>query len=137
MEMRHTFAEISWRLANSPELATGVASARFLRRRQEQVLDAARKIGLFLWIDAQKRTCQHVSVNGAAHQATALDLLGLTCGRVDPITPTGQRRANTTNAVYQRITARPSGLCQLMNGCGKRRRHHEGGQGDGNKKTPK
>ena len=44
---------------------------------QEQVLEAARKIDLFLWIDAQKRTYHHVSVNGAPHQADALDLLGL------------------------------------------------------------
>jgi hypothetical protein len=48
------------------------------RKMQEQVLNAARKIDLFLWIDAPKRTCQHVSINGAVHQAAALDLLGLT-----------------------------------------------------------
>jgi len=48
------------------------------RKMQEQVLNAARKVDLFFWIDAKKRTCQHVSVNGAAHQAAALDLLGLT-----------------------------------------------------------
>jgi ribosomal protein L30 len=47
------------------------------RRMQEQVLDAARKVDLFLWIDAENRTCQHVSVNGAPHQADALNLLGL------------------------------------------------------------
>jgi ribosomal protein L30 len=47
------------------------------RKMQEQVLEAARKIDLFLWIDAQKRTYHHVSVNGAPHQADALDLLGL------------------------------------------------------------
>jgi uncharacterized protein YbaP (TraB family) len=47
------------------------------RKMQEEVMDAARSIDLFLWINAQKRTCQHVSVNGAAHQASALDLLGL------------------------------------------------------------
>lgn len=45
---------------------------------QEQVLSAAGKIDLFLWIDAEKGTLQHVSVNGAPHQAAALDLLGLT-----------------------------------------------------------
>jgi hypothetical protein len=44
---------------------------------QEQVLDAVRKIYLFLWIDAEKGTLQHVSVNGAPRQAAALDLLGL------------------------------------------------------------
>jgi len=46
-------------------------------RMQEQVLDAARKIDLFLWIDAEKGTLQHVSVNDAPHQAAALELLGL------------------------------------------------------------
>jgi hypothetical protein len=46
-------------------------------KMQEDTLKAARRIDLFLWIDAQKRTCQHVSVNGAPHQQAALDLLGL------------------------------------------------------------
>jgi large subunit ribosomal protein L30 len=48
------------------------------RKLQELVLEAAGKIDLFLWIDAEKRTLQHVSVNGTPHQQTALDLLGLT-----------------------------------------------------------
>jgi hypothetical protein len=47
------------------------------QKMQQQVLDAARRINLFLWIDAQKRTCQHLSTNGASHQAAALDLFGL------------------------------------------------------------
>jgi large subunit ribosomal protein L30 len=47
------------------------------RKMQEQVHDAARKVDLMLWVDAEKGTCQHVSVNGAPHQTTALDLLGL------------------------------------------------------------
>jgi hypothetical protein len=47
------------------------------RKMQKQVLDAARKVDLFLWIDADKGTCQHVSVNGAPHQAAALELHGL------------------------------------------------------------
>jgi ribosomal protein L30 len=47
------------------------------REMQEQVLDAARKVDLFLWIDAEKGKCQHVSVNGAPHQQAALDLLDL------------------------------------------------------------
>lgn len=47
------------------------------RKMQEQVLDAARKVDLILWIDAETGTLQHVSVNGAAHQADALDLIGL------------------------------------------------------------
>jgi hypothetical protein len=33
------------------------------RELQEQVLDGARKIDLFLWIDAEKRALQYVSVN--------------------------------------------------------------------------
>jgi ribosomal protein L30 len=47
------------------------------RKMQEQVMNAARKVDLFLWIDAQKRTCEHLSAAGAPHQAAALDLLGL------------------------------------------------------------
>jgi hypothetical protein len=47
------------------------------RKLQEQVLAAAHKIDLFLWIDAENGTLQHVSVNGAPHQQAALDLLGL------------------------------------------------------------
>lgn len=47
------------------------------RKMQEQVLDAARKVDLFLWINAETGTLQHVSVNGARHQAAALELLGL------------------------------------------------------------
>ena len=46
------------------------------RKMQEQVLDAARTIDLFLWINARERTCQRLSVGGAAHQASALNLLG-------------------------------------------------------------
>jgi large subunit ribosomal protein L30 len=47
------------------------------RKMQQQVLDAVRRIDLFLWIDAQKRTCEHLSTNGAPHQKAALDLFGL------------------------------------------------------------
>ena len=47
------------------------------RKMQEQVHEAARKVDLFLWIDAQKRTLQYASVNDAPHQRSALDLLGL------------------------------------------------------------
>jgi large subunit ribosomal protein L30 len=47
------------------------------RKMQQQVMDAARRIDLFLWIDAQKRTCNHLSTNGAPHQKAALDLFGL------------------------------------------------------------
>jgi ribosomal protein L30 len=45
---------------------------------QVTVLEAARKIDLFLWIDAEKSALQHVSLKGATHQQAALDLLGLT-----------------------------------------------------------
>lgn len=47
------------------------------RKMQKQVIEAANKIDLFLWIDAQNRTVQHLSPNGAQHQRAALDLLGL------------------------------------------------------------
>jgi large subunit ribosomal protein L30 len=47
------------------------------REMQQEVLEAARRIDLFLWIDAKKRTCQHLSPNGAAHQTAALNLLKL------------------------------------------------------------
>jgi ribosomal protein L30 len=47
------------------------------RKMQQQVLDAASRIDLFLWIDAQKRTLQLLSTNGAKHQNVALDLLSL------------------------------------------------------------
>jgi large subunit ribosomal protein L30 len=48
------------------------------RELREQMWKAAREIDLFLWIDAEKGTLQHVSVNGAPHQQAVLDLLGLT-----------------------------------------------------------
>lgn len=44
---------------------------------QKKVLEAARKIDLFLWVDAETGALQHVSVNEARHQQAALDLLGL------------------------------------------------------------
>jgi hypothetical protein len=46
-------------------------------KMQRQVREAARGIDLFLWIDAKKGACQHLSVAGAPHQAAALELLGL------------------------------------------------------------
>lgn len=46
-------------------------------KMQAQVTEAARHIDLFLWIDAEKGTCQHLSVSGAAHETAALELLGL------------------------------------------------------------
>jgi Ribosomal protein L30p/L7e len=47
------------------------------RKLQEHVLEAATEIDIFLWIDAEKGTLQHVSVVGAPHQRAALDLLNL------------------------------------------------------------
>jgi hypothetical protein len=44
------------------------------RKMQQQVIDAARRIDLFLWIDAQNRICQHLSTNDAPRQAATLDL---------------------------------------------------------------
>ena len=46
-------------------------------KMQRQVMEAARHVDLFIWIDAKTGTYQHLSVNGAPHQAAALDLLGL------------------------------------------------------------
>jgi hypothetical protein len=44
--------------------------------RQKQVWEAARRVDLFLWIDAQNRTCQHVYPDDAIHRAAACALLG-------------------------------------------------------------
>ena len=44
---------------------------------QGQVIEAARNVDLFLWVNAKDRTFQHLSSNGAQHQQAALDLLGL------------------------------------------------------------
>ena len=60
---------------SAPEL--GKSIFMLSRKAQEQVLGAARKIDLFLWIDAEKGTLNHVSVNDAPRQAAVLDLLGL------------------------------------------------------------
>lgn len=47
------------------------------RKMQHQVMAAARKVDLFLWIDASARTCQHLTDPNAKHRTTALQLLGL------------------------------------------------------------
>jgi hypothetical protein len=47
------------------------------RKMQGQVCKAARKIDLFLWIDATTGTCQHLTVADAEHGATALGLFGI------------------------------------------------------------
>jgi hypothetical protein len=64
------------------------------QENQERTLEAARKVDLFLWIDAEKGTCQHVSVNGAPHQQEALDLLGLSNENEAPST---EESAGTTD----------------------------------------
>jgi large subunit ribosomal protein L30 len=47
------------------------------KKMQRQVCAAARKVDLFLWIDATARTCQHLTVADATHRAAALGLFGL------------------------------------------------------------
>jgi hypothetical protein len=47
------------------------------KKMQKQVMDASRKIDLFLWIDATKRTIQHTSATDAKHRKAALKLFGL------------------------------------------------------------
>jgi hypothetical protein len=47
------------------------------RKKQRQVCEAARKIDLFLWIDATARTCQHLTAADEKHRAAALGLFGL------------------------------------------------------------
>lgn len=44
---------------------------------QRQVVEAAYKIDLFLWINARDRILQHLTPNGAVHQVAALKLFGL------------------------------------------------------------
>jgi hypothetical protein len=44
---------------------------------QGQVCEAARKIDVFLWIDATTGTCPHLTATGAKHRVTALGLFGL------------------------------------------------------------
>ncbi len=47
------------------------------RKMQHQVMAAARKIDLFLWIDANARTCQHLTSGDAKHRTAALRLMRL------------------------------------------------------------
>jgi hypothetical protein len=47
------------------------------RKMQNQVIAAARKVDLFLWIDASAGTCQHLTSGDPKHRATALALLAL------------------------------------------------------------
>jgi hypothetical protein len=54
--------------------------------RQKQVWEAARRVDLFLWIDAQNRTCQHVYPDDAVHRAAACALLGIEIRRSERAT---------------------------------------------------
>jgi hypothetical protein len=47
------------------------------RKMRQQVIEAAKKIDLFLWTDANGRTLQHLSSDGALHWQAGLDILGL------------------------------------------------------------
>jgi hypothetical protein len=47
------------------------------RKMQGQACDAARKIDLFLWIDATTGTCLHLTAPDAKHRAAALGVFGL------------------------------------------------------------
>lgn len=47
------------------------------KKMQKQVMDASRKIDLFLWIDATTGTLQHTSAADAKHRNAALELFGL------------------------------------------------------------
>jgi hypothetical protein len=51
--------------------------------KQKRVWVAARRVDLFLWVDAQKRTCQHVYPDDAVHRAAACRLLGIEIGEHD------------------------------------------------------
>jgi large subunit ribosomal protein L30 len=46
-------------------------------KMQKQVIEASRRVDLFLWIDAEGRVCQHLTANDAKHKAKALEMLGL------------------------------------------------------------
>jgi hypothetical protein len=48
--------------------------------KQKQVWEAARRVDLFLWVDAQKRTCQHLYPDDAVHRVAACRLLGVEIG---------------------------------------------------------
>jgi ribosomal protein L30 len=47
------------------------------KKMQRQVCDAAKKVDLFLWIDADKRECLHLTDPAAKHGARAIDDFGL------------------------------------------------------------
>ncbi|MDP3859810.1 MAG: hypothetical protein Q8Q73_18780 [Stagnimonas sp.] len=55
--------------------------------RQKQVWEATRRVDLFLWIDAQNCTCQHVYPDDAIHRAAACALLGIEMGKEYATTP--------------------------------------------------
>jgi hypothetical protein len=56
--------------------------------RQKQVWESARQVDLFLWIDAQNRTCQHVYPNDTIHREAACNLLGLEISEESTAAPT-------------------------------------------------
>src|ERR1700674_5342054 len=56
------------------------AETRLFSRPSKRVWQAARRVDLFLWVDAQKRTCQHVCPDDAVHRAAACRLLGIEIG---------------------------------------------------------
>jgi hypothetical protein len=47
------------------------------RETQAEVIDASRKVDLFLWIKARDGTLQHLTPNEAKFQKEALDLFSL------------------------------------------------------------
>lgn len=51
--------------------------------KQKRVWQAARRVDLFLWVDAQKRTCQHVCPDDAVHRVAVCRLLGIEIGGQD------------------------------------------------------
>ncbi len=56
----------------------------FGKKTQKKVVEAAKAIDLFLWIDANERKLQHLSPHRAVHLQAALDLLGLKNGTPAP-----------------------------------------------------
>lgn len=54
------------------------------RKMQQQVIDAARRIDLFLWIDARDGTMTHLTADDARHRAAALEMFGLPQEQSEP-----------------------------------------------------
>jgi hypothetical protein len=64
-------------LFDSAPLPDGKPLFMLGKKLQGQVCDAARRIDLFLWIDATAGTCHHLTAADAKRRATALGLFGL------------------------------------------------------------